>query len=224
MFWAASSWISFDVELSWGAWLFTATGLQQMLTFFPYQSGAGGRLAIMCVAIRATGDPRGLVSPVRETLRRVDPSLAIVGINTVDEQLDDVLAQDRLLAGLAGFGSGLSALLACLGLYGIVSHMTARRTNEIGLRIALGAQTTDILRMFLREGVRLAVLGVVLGVPATLAITPWVLGSSLYGVGPHNPATIGLAAILIVGTSLVAAVLPARRAARIDPVASLRDS
>jgi predicted permease len=200
------------------------TGLQQMLTFFPYQSDAGGRLAIMCVAIRATGDPRGLVSPVRETLRRVDPSLAIVGVNTVDEQLDDVLAQDRLLAGLAGFGSGLSALLACLGLYGIVSHMTARRTNEIGLRIALGAQTTDILRMFLREGVRLAVLGVVLGVPATLAITPWVLGSSLYGVGPHNPATIGLAAILIVGTSLVAAVLPARRAARIDPVAALRDS
>jgi ABC-type antimicrobial peptide transport system permease subunit len=101
--------------------------------------------------------------------------------------------------------------------------MTTRRTNEIGLRIALGARTTDILGMFLGEGVRLALIGVVLAVPVAFAITPCVLGSYLYGVGPHNPTTIGLAATSIVGISVVAAVLPARRAACVDPAAALRD-
>jgi putative ABC transport system permease protein len=200
-----------------------ATGLRQMLTYFPYQTSSGGQLVIMCAAVRTAGDSQAVANPIRDALRRIDPSLAILKINTVDEQLEDVLAQDRLLAGLAGVASGVSALLACLGLYGIVSHMTTRRRSEIGVRIALGARARDVLLMFAFAGVRLALVGVIAGIPVALTITPLLIKPYLYGVGPHNPTIIGLAAVLIVAVSVVASVLPARRAARVDPVAALRD-
>jgi putative ABC transport system permease protein len=194
----------------------------QMLTFFPYRSDAGPRLVIMCVVIRTSGPPRSLMNRVREELRAVDPSLAVLKINTPDEQLDDVLAQDRLLAGLAAFFGGVSGLLACLGLYGLVSHMTARRTSEIGLRIAFGATAGRVLAIVLGEGMRLVCLGILVGAPSAL-MAMRLIRSRLFHVRPDDPLTLGLAAGLMVAVALVAALVPARRAARLDPMVALRE-
>jgi len=176
---------------------------------------------ILCAVVRTHGDPLRLAAPIREALRAVDPSLAVLHIDTVDQQLDDVLARERLSAGTAAFFGGVAALLACLGLYGLVSHMTARRTTEIGVRIALGATSGRVLAMVLREGVYMVAAGLVIGVPATLAVTR-VLAPQLFQVSPRDPLTIGLASLVLVTIAVAAAALPARRASRVDPMVALR--
>jgi putative ABC transport system permease protein len=198
-----------------------AAGREQMLTYFPYRADTAGPLVILCGVVRTHGDPLRLAAPIREALRAVDPSLAVLHIDTVDQQLDDVLARERLSAGTAAFFGGVAALLACLGLYGLVSHMTARRTTEIGVRIALGATSGRVLAMVLREGVYMVAAGLVIGVPATLAVTR-ILAPQLFQVSPRDPLTIGLASLVLVTIAVAAAALPARRASRVDPMVALR--
>jgi len=197
-------------------------GARPMIAYLPYGSFADARqLVIMCIGVRTLADPRSVEAPIREALRRVDPSLPVLKIDTVSEQLDDVLVQERLLARLTGFFGGVASLLACLGLYGLVAHMTARRTAEIAVRMALGATRGRVLMMTLRDGARLAVAGILIGVPAAVAISR-TLRSQLFGVGPYDPATIGASMTLMLAIAFVAAWLPARRAARIDPMTALR--
>jgi predicted permease len=197
-------------------------GQPRMQTFFPYRASAGGQLVIMCVAIRTLGDPAPLMTRVRETLRSVDPSLAVLAVNTVDQQLDELLAQDRLLASLVGFFGAVSALLSCLGLYGLMAHLTARRTTEIGVRMALGATSARVLTMVLRDGAMLAACGVATGVPAAI-LAGRLIASQLFQVGPDDPLTIGSASAVMIAVTLVAAWLPARRAARVNPIVALRE-
>ena len=159
---------------------------------------------------------------VRETLRSVDPSLAVLEVNTVDQQLDELLAQDRLLASLVGFFGAVSALLSCLGLYGLIAHLTARRTSEIGVRMALGATSARVLTMVLRDGAMLAACGVATGVPAAI-LAGRLIASQLFQVGPDDPLTIGSASAVMIAVTLVAAWLPARRAARVNPMVALRE-
>jgi ABC-type antimicrobial peptide transport system permease subunit len=158
---------------------------------------------------------------VREALRAVDPSLAVLKIDTVEEQLDDVLARERLSAGLAGFFGGVAALLACLGLYGLIAQITVRRTAEIGIRIALGATRARVLGMVLRDGVYMTVAGLAIGVPAAVAATP-LLSAQLFGVSARDPITIAAAAFVLLTIAIAAAVIPARRASRVDPMVALR--
>jgi predicted permease len=197
--------------------------LHQHLTYYSYRDRESQRrLQIMMVAVRTSDDPHALIPAVRAELQRADASLAVLKIDTVEEQLADVLAQDRLIAGLGTFFGSLALLLACLGLYGVIAYTTSRRTSEIGIRMALGASDRSVLRLVLREGLTLVMAGIAIGLPLTLLTSRWV-SSRLYGIQPGDPVTIAGAAVLLVGVASMAGYIPARRAARVDPLIALQD-
>ena len=175
----------------------------------------------MSIAVRTSGDPRVLAPRIREALREIDPSLPVVKIDTVDEQLGDVLIQERLMATLSGFFGVIALLLACFGLYGVVSYAVGRRTSEIGIRLTLGATRGGVLGMILRESLALVVAGLAIGVPITLAGARLV-AARLFGVQPTDPATIAIATLTMSAVAAAAALVPANRASRVDPMISLR--
>jgi ABC-type antimicrobial peptide transport system permease subunit len=175
----------------------------------------------MMIAARTTGDPLAMAAAVRRELREVDPRLPIIRINTIAEQLDDILMQDRLVAALSGFFGALSGLLACAGLYGVISYSVARRTREIGVRLALGATPAAVLRMTLKESLWLTLAGVAIGIAVAMAATRLV-SARLFGVGAADPLTIVVAALLMMAVAALSAFLPARRAAKVDPLIALR--
>ena len=135
--------------------------------------------------------------------------------------MDEVLARERMAAGLATLFGALALCLAAVGLYGVVSYGIARRTGEIGVRMALGARPSDVVRMVLRGSLALVVGGLVLGVPLTFAAGR-AIGALLYGVGSHDPVLLIGAAGLLAGVGVTASIVPALRASRIDPLMALR--
>jgi ABC-type antimicrobial peptide transport system permease subunit len=145
----------------------------------------------------------------------------VSGLQTVSSLMDKQLLQERTISHLAGFFSLSALTLACLGLYGILSYGVARRTREIGLRMALGAQRYSVLSMVIRRGMVLVLVGCGLGVILAIALTR-VVASLLYGVTPTDPLTFILTILLLGAVAFVSCWLPARRAARIDPMAALR--
>jgi predicted permease len=191
-------------------------------TYFSYRDKeAARRLRSMTIAVRTAGDPRAITASVRRELRNVDPNLPVLKIDTVDEQLNDVLVQERLVASLSAFFGSLALLLACVGLYGVISFTVARRTSEIGIRLALGATRRQVLWSVLNESLTLVAAGIVIGVPATLAMSRLV-ASRLFGVGPTDATTIAGAILVMATLAAIAGVLPAQRAARVDPMLALR--
>jgi predicted permease len=191
-------------------------------TYFSYRDKeAARRLRAMTIAVRTQGDPRAIAATLRRELRNVDPNLPVLKIDTVDEQLNDVLVQERLVASLSAFFGALAVLLACVGLNGVISFTVARRTSEMGIRLALGATRGQVLWAVLKESLVLVAAGLVTGVPAALALTRLV-ASRLFGVGPTDVATIAGAVAVIVALSAVAGLLPAQRAACVDPMLALR--
>lgn len=204
-----------------------AVAQPEFVTYFPYRDreainrGAQSRLRVMMSVIRAAGDPRELTTLVRRELRAIDPNLPVIRINTIDEQLGDVLVQERLVATLAGFCGAVAILLATLGLYGVIAYAVARRANEIGVRLALGASRAGVIGMIVREGALLVAAGIAIGLPVTLAATRLV-SNRLFGVGAASPSTIVAATLLLMTVGLFAAFLPARRASRVDPMTALR--
>jgi predicted permease len=178
-------------------------------------------LRTMCLAVRAAGNPALLANRIRQELREVDANLPVLRIATVEEQLNDVLAQERLLTTLASVFAALAVLLSCLGMYGVISHTVARRTPEIGVRLALGATPGGVMRLALKESLWLLLAGIAIGAPATLATTR-LLASFLFGVGGADPLTFAGAALLLTGVALLACCIPARRAAKVDPLVALR--
>ena len=189
--------------------------------YLPYRQQFGRLSQTISVAVRTAGNPSSIGPEIRQTLRAIDPSLPVLRLETVDAQLDNLLAPERLLAALSGFFGGSAVLLACLGLYGVMAYTTARRTNEIGIRLALGATRADVLGMVLKESLLLAAVGIAAGIPVTLAMTR-LISSKLFGVSATDPLTIAGATLLMTAVAALAAFLPARRAARIDPMAALR--
>jgi predicted permease len=190
------------------------------VTYVPYRQQIS-RLAILCLAVRTTGDPAGVAASVRQELRDIDPDLPVLNITTVEEQLNGILIQERLMTTLAGFFAVLSALLACLGLYGVISYTVARRTSEIGIRIALGAQISDIAKLVLKSGMTLVLAGVAIGLAGALALTRLV-ASLLYGVTPVDALTLVTVSVGLGAVALVACYIPARRATKVDPLVALR--
>jgi predicted permease len=190
-----------------------------MLVYFPYAQSRN--LARLCLVVRVSRGAEQVERAIREELRRIDPLLPVLEIDTVDEQLDHALSRDRLVTQLSLFFGGLAALLACVGLYGLVAYTTARRTSEIGVRVALGATRGGVLRLVLADGVRLVGTGIALGVAAAAGATRLV-ASRLYGIGAGDPLTIAGIAALLVAVAALATYLPARRAADADPTAALR--
>jgi predicted lysophospholipase L1 biosynthesis ABC-type transport system permease subunit len=188
--------------------------------YVPYRQ-AIGLMRTMVLVVRANGTPRSLAQPLRQELRAADPDLPVLRIDTIGEQLDDTLAQERLVATLASLFGAVAVVLACVGLYGLISYSTQRRTSEIGIRLALGATHGRVMRLVLGEGLRLVLIGAMLGVPAALAGAR-IVSIRLYGVSATDPASMVGATLLIVAVALLASYVPARRAAMVDPMLALR--
>ena len=190
------------------------------IEYVPYRQ-IPGLMRNMCIEIRTAGSPESIAARVRQELRAIDPNLPVLGVDTIEQQLDDVLAQERLIATLcAGFGA-VAMLLACLGLYGVMSYLVVCRTNEIGVRMALGASHSDVLRMVLGESLTMVAGGIAIGVPAALMATR-LIANRLFGVGAGDPATIGAAVALMAAVAVLSGWLPASRASRVDPLCALR--
>jgi len=139
----------------------------------------------------------------------------------MDDVVNESLAQERFIAQLAGFFSLFALLLACIGLYGIMSYAVTRRTSEIGIRMALGARSADVIRLVMKETMLLVVIGIALGLSAALATTR-LISTLLYGLTPNDPLTTAVAVLLLIGMAALAGYLPARRASHVDPMVALR--
>jgi predicted permease len=194
---------------------------RHMSFYTPVRQQNSLRLLSMCMVVRTAGLPAAVATGVRAELRRIEPQLPVWKIDTVDQQLDDILFQDRLLASLSLCFGMAAILLACVGLYGVMSYTVAQRTNEIGIRVALGAHRPHVLGMVLRESVVLALAGILFGVPAALAAAR-VVENRLFRVGPGDPMTIGAAALLVIVVAAVAGMEPALQASRVDPIEALK--
>jgi predicted permease len=172
-------------------------------------------------ALRTAGSPSALTAAVREAVRQTDPNLPIIAISTQAETIDRLLAQERIIAQLAGFIGLLALLLACTGLFGLLSHEVGTRTREIGIRMALGARRADVLRLVLGTGLVVATFGLGVGAGAAFGVTRY-LKSILFGVEPADPITYIAVGALLLCVALFACYLPARRAATVDPLDALR--
>jgi ABC-type antimicrobial peptide transport system permease subunit len=166
--------------------------------------------------------PASLTSAVERAVHAVDPGQPIYDVKSMSLRIDESFLGRRFLVVLLTIFAAIALLLAALGLYGVVSYSVRMRTREMGVRMALGAQRKDVLRLVLIQSMRLAVVGVTLGVLATFA-SGRILSTFLYRVSPWNPATIFFAAILLAATVLFASYFPARRASRLDPMTTIRD-
>jgi ABC-type antimicrobial peptide transport system permease subunit len=154
-------------------------------------------------------------------INQIDDKLPIFGVTTLNEQLSEKLNQDRLIAQLVSFFGALALVLACIGLYGVMAHGVARRTNEIGIRMALGARGGNIAWMILRETLYLVLAGLLIGVPAAL-LGARLVSAQLFGMSPTDPITLVAAAMVLTLVALLAGYLPARRASRVNPLTALR--
>ncbi len=190
--------------------------------FFVYNGQAESPDGYNDLVVRAQGRPKALIGELRAAIRAEDANLGISDVMTLAEEVDRSLAEEKLLAKLAGFFGVLALLLACTGLYGVIAYSVARRTNEIGIRMALGARPGAIVNAVLRESVVLVMVGVAIGLPAALACGRLV-ASQLYGVRSTDPWIIGGSATVLLVTALAASFLPARRAALLDPLIALRE-
>jgi predicted permease len=171
--------------------------------------------------VKTFARPESLTPSLRKAVASIDKDLPLIAIRTQNEQISATLSQEKTFSTLStGFGL-LALILASVGIYGIMAYNVARRVNEIGIRVALGAQTGQILTMILREGVLLAIAGIVLGIAATLPLTRLV-ATMLYGVSPTDPLTLIGATVILLAIALLAAFLPARRASLIEPTVALR--
>src|ERR1039458_966267 len=172
--------------------------------------------------VRTQAPPTALLPAIHRELRRLGPNIAIGDIRTLRQQVDESIFEQRMLAALGAFFGTLALVLAAVGLYGVVAYGTARRTGEIGLRIALGAPRAQVVWMILRDSLLLVALGLVIGLPAALAGARAV-ESVLFGIQPADPFTFAATAALLAAIGAAAAFLPARRASRLDPSQVLRN-
>jgi len=177
----------------------------------------------LSLALRTSLPASTLEPQIRGAIQSVDPGLPVFSVTSMDEVLDASLASRRFSANLvAGFAGG-ALLLASIGIYGLLAYMVGQRSREIGLRMALGAQRGDILKLFLRKGVALAGVGIVAGVVVS-ASTARMMASLLYGVRPHDPAVFLIVPLLLFAVAVLASYLPARRATKVDPMIALREA
>jgi len=190
---------------------------EQLTTTVP-QFGVG----TMNVVLRTTQPPNALAGTIHQAVAALDPSLPIEKLRSMDDVFGEAIGRPRLLAQLLGIFAGLALLLAAIGSYGVLSYMVTERRREIGIRMALGADRASVMRMVLSQGLRLTLVGVVVGLAGAFAMNR-VLASLLFGVRPSDPVTIGAVVAIISGVALVACYLPARVATRVDPMIVLRD-
>ncbi|HET7840262.1 MAG TPA: FtsX-like permease family protein, partial [Terriglobia bacterium] len=186
--------------------------------YVPYLQLPGNSMQL---AVRTAGEQDSIVSAVRAQVKDVDPDQPLYHVATLQQVLSESLAPRRFNMLLLGIFAGIALTLAMVGIYGVMAFSVTQRTHEIGIRMALGAERRSVLGLIVRQGLRLALLGVALGVAGAWALTSF-LSSFLFGVAPRDPATFVLVSLALVAVSILACYIPARRATRVDPMVALR--
>jgi predicted permease len=182
------------------------------------------RVGSMTFEIRTTGDPLSVVGGIREAVREVDSNLPISNIRTQLEQAEETLSMERLFAKLLSMFGLIAQLLAAVGLYGVMAYSVSQRTQEIGIRMALGANRASVLRMVLRQGMTLTIVGVAFGITGAFVLTRYVetLTDMLFGIEARDPVTFIAIPVGLTVVALLACLVPARRATKVDPLVALR--
>jgi putative ABC transport system permease protein len=175
----------------------------------------------MSLLVRTSSDPMSLVSAARSAIHSIDPDEPMASVATMEDVVSASFARSRFTMIVLGMFAALALLLAAVGIYGVVAYSVAQRTSEIGIRVAMGAQRRDVLRLILIQGGRLILIGVALGLASALAITR-AMSSLLFGVSAADPLTFAGVAGLLMGVAFFACYVPARRAMRVDPLIALR--
>jgi putative ABC transport system permease protein len=196
-----------------GAW-----GAAEPFLYRPFTQSAFLQYDVLA---RARGDPMALLAEVRQQVTALDPQVPVYGAQTLEQVASDSLAEPRMAASLVSLFGVLVLFLAVAGIYGVISYWVVQRTHEIGIRVALGAEKKDILTMVINQGLKLALIGVAIGVAGALVLTRF-LSSLLYGVKPVDLLTFIAVALILVAVALIACYIPARRATKVDPMVALR--
>ena len=196
------------------------TAEAEPMYYLPYAQAV---ITSPALAIRTAADPTSLIGPLRAALASQDQDIPLYGVETLEDAASKAAAQPRFQTMLLGCFAGMALLLSAIGLYAVLSYTVAQRTSEIGVRMALGAQRADVLRMIVRRGLTLALAGIAIGLVAAALLTRLMSGM-LYGVEPFDPVTFVVVAAILLVVSLAASTAPAWRAARLDPMRTLRDS
>lgn len=171
--------------------------------------------------VRARHNPMSLLPEVRKIVAGLDPEVPVQGARTMEDNISSVHSYERFSTLLLGAFAALALGLAVVGIYGVFSYVVAARTREFGIRLALGAQRQDVLGIVIREGFKVTLAGVAIGIAGALVLTRF-LSSMLYGVKPTDPLTLAGVSLLLTGVALVACYVPARRATKVDPMVALR--
>jgi putative ABC transport system permease protein len=186
-----------------------------------YPTFQGDQETGQAIIARSRFDPSTLVSAVEDAIQRIDKDQPIFRVTTMIQNVRATTAQRRFLVLLLSIFAGTALALAAIGLYGVIAYSVSRRTHEIGIRMALGAQAADVLGLIIGQGLRLILIGVALGLAGALGLTR-MLADLLFGVGPRDPITFAAVPLLLMGVALLASYLPARRATKVDPLVALR--
>jgi putative ABC transport system permease protein len=186
--------------------------------FWPYYQEP---VSFATFVVRTVGDPEAMTSAARAAMQEIDKDLPVYNIKTVNDVISESVAPRRLNMLLLGLFAGLALVLAAVGIYGVISYSVSQRTREIGIRMALGASHTSVLRLVVGEGMILAVIGVTIGVVASFFLTR-LMSTLLFGVSTTDPITFVAISLLLTSVSMVASLVPARRATRVDPMVALR--
>ncbi len=186
-----------------------------------WHKSVGNPVRGMTLVVRSAQDPRALVAPVRALIREMDPNLPVADIRTMDDVVSATLSAPRFTTVLMGVFAALALALSAIGIYGVLSYVVSRRTREIGIRVAIGAGRPQVLRLILMDGLGLALVGVAVGLAAAAGLSR-LLTSLLHGVTPADPATFLAVAAALTLVALLASLIPAWRAASLDPVRALK--
>jgi predicted permease len=186
-----------------------------------FHLSSGRPMRGMTVVVRTAGDPLALAAPLRSVIRELDPNVPVAAVRPMTEVVAAALETPRLAGVLLGLFAALALVLSAVGIYGVLSYVVSQRTQEIGIRVAIGADQGRVLQLVLGSGLRLSLAGVALGSAVALALGG-LLASQLHEVRPHDPLTFVTVPLLLLGIALAASYIPARRAARVDPIAALR--
>ncbi len=189
--------------------------------YFPLRQTAGNGLGSAYLVLRSQGDPYALVSAARAEIAQIDPTLPVSAVLSMDDVVSSAKARPRFLALLLTIFTGLALVLAAVGIYGVVSYSVAQRTGEFGIRMAVGADPQNVLKLVLRQGLTLGIAGVLLGAVGAAALTRFLKGL-LYGVDTLDPLTFVTMAAALLAVTLLACYMPARRASKVDPLVALR--